>query len=107
MTHLRIKHCYCCGQFTIPLGVALIFIAESLLCGGLHVVAQSGESSTEVASESPSVSVVKNVEELQWPRFLGANYDGAARLGDKSIDWSVEPSLQWNIEVGDGLPAWI
>ena len=67
MTHLRIKHCYCCGQFTIPLGVALIFIAESLLCGGLHVVAQSGESSTEVASESPSV--VKNVEELQWPRF--------------------------------------
>ena len=102
MTHLRIKHCFCCGQFTTPLGVALIFIAESLLYGGLHVVAQSGESSTEVASESPSVSVVKNVEELQWPRFLGANYDGAARLGDKSIDWSVEPSLQWNIEVGDG-----
>ncbi|MEC8473267.1 MAG: PQQ-binding-like beta-propeller repeat protein, partial [Planctomycetota bacterium] len=102
MTYIRTKHGFFCGRLTLPLGVTLIFFSEIFLCGGIHVVAQSDESSTDVASDSPSVSVAKNVGELQWPRFLGANYDGAALVGDQSIDWSVEPSFQWNIEVGDG-----
>ncbi len=39
---------------------------------------------------------------LDWPRFLGPNYDGSVQEGDAQIDWGKEPDFLWQLEVGDG-----
>lgn len=35
-----------------------------------------------------------------WPRFLGARYDGVAK--DPGFDWSQPPLFRWALPVGDG-----
>ncbi len=37
-----------------------------------------------------------------WPRLLGATYDGVAPASDVSIDWSAKPEFVWSVNLGDG-----
>ncbi len=39
---------------------------------------------------------------LDWPRFLGASYDGVAPDTPVEIDWTAKPKFLWSLEVGDG-----
>lgn len=39
---------------------------------------------------------------LDWPRFLGSNYDGVVQQPDDTIDWTQSPTFIWSIEVGPG-----
>ena len=44
----------------------------------------------------------QTVNANEWPRFLGAQYDGSVASVASNLDWTKEPRLSWSIDVGDG-----
>ena len=38
----------------------------------------------------------------EWPRFLGAAYDGSAIGAAADLDWRQPPQVVWTVDVGDG-----
>jgi outer membrane protein assembly factor BamB len=45
---------------------------------------------------------LSSVMAQDWPRLLGAGYDGVAPATELKIDWKQTPKHLWTIDVGDG-----
>ena len=55
-----------------------------------------------VTANAQTVSTGSELQLREWPRFLGADFDGVAANAAKNIDWVQDPRFMWSIDLGEG-----
>ena len=76
------------------------FFSVGLLIGMAEIGCCQSDTIEQKTVRTPQAE--SGAKSGSWPRFLNDTYDGHSRTKSDDIDWEVEPTFLWSIDVGPG-----